>query len=74
MPRNQLKIGALFSNMKNFQSLREGSKGFGILLRPSLNKVQDIKKKLKRVIKKILHQPRKEIYKSFQQINSVLLG
>jgi len=74
MPRDQLKKSPLLSNMKNLHSLKEGIKGFGIILRPSPEKVKDIKKRLKVVIKRILHQPRKEIYKSFQQINSVLLG
>jgi RNA-directed DNA polymerase len=74
MPRDQLKKSPLLSNMKNLHSLKEGTKGFGIILRPSPEKVKDIKKRLKVIIKRILHQPRKEIYKSFQHINSVLLG
>jgi len=74
MPRDQLKKSPLFSNMKNLYSLKESFKGFGIILRPSPKKVKNIKKQLKIIIKRILHQPRKEIYKSFQQINSVLLG
>jgi 5-methylcytosine-specific restriction endonuclease McrA len=60
--------------MKNLYSIKKSTKGFGIILRPSPLKVKDIKKRLKVVIKRILHQPRKEIYKSFQQINSILLG
>jgi hypothetical protein len=74
MPRDQLKRSPLLSNMKNLHSLKEGRKGFGIILRPSPEKIKDIKKRLKVVIKRILHQSRKEIYKSFQQINAVLLG
>lgn len=74
MARDQLKRSPLLSNMKNLHSLKEGTKGFGIILRPSPEKVRDIKKRLKTTIKRILHQPRNEIYKSFQQINSVLLG
>ena len=74
MPRDQLKKSLLLSNMKNLHSLKKGIKGFGIILRPAPEKVKDIKRRLKIVIKRILHQPRKEIYKSFQQINSVLLG
>ena len=74
MPRDQLKRSPLFSNMKNFHSMKEGSKGFGIILRPSPEKIKDIKQRLKMVIKRIYQQPRKVIYKSFQQINSVLLG
>lgn len=74
MPRDQLKKSPLLSNMKNLHSLKAGTKGFGIILRPSLKKITEIKKRLKVIIKKILHQPRKKIYKSFQQINSVLSG
>jgi hypothetical protein len=74
MPRDRLKKSPLLSNMKNLYSLKKGIKGFGIILRPCPEKVKDIKKRLKVIIKRILHQPRKEIYKSFQQINSVLLG
>lgn len=74
MSRDQLKKSPLLSNMKNLHSLKEVTKGFGIILRPIPVKVKDIKKRLKVVIKRILHQPRKEIYKSFQQINFVLLG
>ena len=74
MPRDQLKRSPLLSNMKNLHYLKKGSKGFGIILRPSPEKVKNIKQRLKIVIKRILHQPRREVYKSFQQINSVLLG
>lgn len=74
MPRDQLKKSPLLSHMKNLHSLKKGTKGFGIILRPIPVKVEDIKKRLKVVIKRILQQPRKEIFKSFQQINSVLLG
>lgn len=74
MPRDQLRRSPLLSNMKNLHSMKEGSKGFGIILRPNPEKVKNIKQRLKIVIKRILHQPRREIYKSFQQINSVLLG
>nr|WAK84998.1 hypothetical proteine [Amicula sp. isolate GU52X-4 cfCalB7] len=74
MPRDQLKRSPLFLNMKNLHSLKEAGNGFGIILRPSPDEVKNIKQRLKIVIKRILHQPRKEIYKSFQQINSVLLN
>jgi len=74
MPKDQLKGSHLFSDMKNPRSLKEARKGFGIILRPSLDKVTDVKQRLNTVIKRIQHQPRKEIYKSFQQINSILLG
>jgi len=74
VPREQLKKSPLFSNMKNLHSRKEGSKGFAIILRPNSQKVKDIKKRLKVAIRRILHQPRNQIYKSFQQINSILLG
>ena len=74
MPRDQLKKSPLLSNMKNLHSLKKSTKGFGIILRPSPDEIKNIKKRLKVVIKRILHQPRKEIYKSFQQINSILSG
>ena len=74
MPRDPLKKSPLLSNIKNLHSLKKGIKGFDIILRPAPEKVKDIKRRLEIVIKRILHQPRKEIYKSFQQINSVLLG
>ena len=74
MPRDQLRRSPLLSNMKNFHSMREGIKSFGIILRPNPEKVKSIKQRLKIVIKRILHQSRREIYKSFQQINSLLLG
>jgi len=53
--------------------MKESSKDFTIILKPSSEKVKSVKQRLKIVIKKILYQPRREIYKSFQQINSVLL-
>lgn len=73
VPRDQLKKSPLLFNMKNLHSLKKSIKGFGILLRPSLERVKDIKKQLKAIIKRILHQPRQKIYKSFQIINYVLL-
>lgn len=74
MPRDQLKKSHIFYNMKNLCSLKKSTKDFGIILRPNPKKVQDIKKRLKTIIRRILHQPQEKIYKSFQQINSVLLG
>jgi RNA-directed DNA polymerase len=74
MPRDQLKKSHIFYNMKNSYSLKKSTKSFGIILRPNPKKVQDLKKRLKTIIRKILHQPQEKIYKSFQQINSVLLG
>lgn len=74
MLRKYLEKSLLFSNLKFFYSLKQNSKGFTVMLRPSVEKIKNIKKQLKIVIKKIIHQSRKEIYKSFQQINFVLLG
>lgn len=73
MPIDQLKRTQLRSNMKNLHSLKEAQKNFTIILRPSPGNVTDIKQRLKIAIRRILHQPRKEIYNSFQEINSVLL-
>lgn len=72
--KNQLKRNLLFFNMKNLHSLKKSSKNFAIILRPSPKKVKDFKKRLKIIIKKILHKPRNKIYKSFQWINFLLLG
>jgi retron-type reverse transcriptase len=74
MRRHQLGKSQLFSNTEHFHSLKKGQKDFGVILRPSPEKVKGIKKRLKIIIKRILHQPRKEIYKSFDLINSTLLG
>jgi Group II intron, maturase-specific domain len=73
VPKNLLKKSPLLSNMKNLHFLKKSIKGFGIILRPTSKKVEELKKRLKAIIKRILHQPRGEIYKSFQEINSVLL-
>lgn len=74
MPIEQLKKSPVLFNMKNLFSIKEAIKKFGILLRPQPKKVNEIKKQLKTAIKRILHQPRNKIYKSFQQINSILLS
>jgi len=74
MPRAKLKRSPLLSNFKNLHSLQKATKGFGIILRPNPAKVKSIKALLKAIIKRILHQPRKHIYKSFLQINAALLG
>ena len=74
MPRDQLEKSQLLSNTENFHSLKKSQKGFGVILRPSSEKVKNIKKRLEIIIKKILHQPHKEMYKSFDLINSTLLG
>lgn len=74
MPRAQLQGSNLLSNMKNLHSLKKGTPGFGIILRPSLERFRHIKKLLKVITKSILHQPRNLIYQSFERINSALLG
>jgi hypothetical protein len=60
--------------MKNFYYLKKINNNFFCIYRPSLERAKDIIQRLSLIIKKILYQPRKEIYKSFQQINNVLLG
>lgn len=74
MPQKQLRQSPLIKKIKNFHCLKKKIKRFGILLRPQVGKVKTIKKRLKTVIKKILHQPRDQIYKTFKLINSILLG
>ena len=73
MPKKQLRHSLLVTDMKSFHDLKN-IKRFGILLRPQIEKVKAIKKRLKIIIKKILDQPRNHIYKTFQLTNSVLLG
>lgn len=73
MPKKQLRQSPLVTDMKNFHYLKK-IKRFGILFRPPMEKVKAIKNRLKIIIKRILHQPRNNIYKTFQLINSVLLG
>jgi len=60
--------------MKNFYHLKKMNNSFFCTYLPSLDRAKDIIQRLNLIIKKILYQPRKEIYKSFQQINNVLLG
>lgn len=74
MPKRQLRQSPLVRGMQNFYCLKKKFKGFGIFLRPQIEKVTAVKKRLKTVIKKILHQPRNQIYKTFILINSILLG
>ena len=74
MPRHLLKYSPLLSNFKNLHSLKSGTYGYGILLKPLATKFSNIKKKLKFEIKKILHQPKNKIYVIFNKINSILLG
>jgi hypothetical protein len=74
MPKNQWIKNSIFFNMKNFYYLKKMNNNFFCIYRPSLERAKDIIQRLSLIIKKILYQPRKEIYKSFQQINNVLLG
>lgn len=74
MPKKQLRPSPLITDMKNFHGLKKKIKRFGVLLRPQIEKVKATKKRLKTVIKRILHQPRNQIYKTFKLINSILLG
>lgn len=67
-PKKSSKKNFLFSNKKYFHSMKK----FIVLIQPQLRKVKNVKIHLKRVIKKILYQSRKKIFKSFQQINSIL--
>jgi hypothetical protein len=60
--------------MKIFYSIKKDFKSFGILLRPQAEKIKAIKKRLKMIIKRILHEPRDQMYKAFRLINSVLLS
>ena len=74
MQKRRLRQSSLITSMKYFRCLNKKIKRFGILLRPQTEKVKAVKKRLKTVIKKILHQPRNQIYKTFNLINSILLG
>ena len=74
MARDKLQKSFLFSKVKNMNSIKKHVKEFVIFLRPQLKKLKEIKACLKIAIKKILSQPRKLVYKSFQQINSILSG
>lgn len=73
MPKKLLRHSPLNTGKGSFHDLRK-TKIFGILLRPYTEKVKAIKTRLKTIIKGIVHQPRNYIYKTFQLINSVLLG
>lgn len=74
MPKKQLRHSPLIQSIKNLHDLKKNIEGFGILLRPQIEKVKAVKTRLKIIIKKILNQPRNQIYKTFQLINSILLG
>jgi hypothetical protein len=75
MPKKQLRRSPLTRSMQNLHSLKKKkNERFGVLLRPKVEKVKAVKKRLKTVLKKILHQPRNKIYKTFKLINSILLG
>lgn len=74
MPKRQLRQSPLVTDIKNSHEFKKKVKRFSILLRPQIEKVKAIKKCLKTVIKRMLHQPRNHIYKTFQLVNSILLG
>lgn len=74
MLREQLKKSFLFSNIKNIYFMKENTQKFVIIFCPRLKKVKNVKKRLKIVIKTIFHQFRNKIYKSFQQVNLILLS
>ena len=74
MPKDQSVRSSLFYNIKNLHYLKKSKKGFCIRYRPSLKNVKDIKQRFRLLIRKILFQPYKNIYKFFYQINFILLG
>lgn len=74
MPKSRLRQSSLFPTRKYFYDITKNFQRFGILLRPQIDKFKALKKRLKAVIKKILHQSRNQIYYTFQMINSLLLG
>jgi hypothetical protein len=74
MPKKQLRQSPLVQSMKTLHDLTKKIERPGILLRPQIEKVKSVKKRLKTVIKRILNQPRNRICKAFKLINSILLG
>lgn len=75
LPLKRLKKSSLLPDMKKLFFFKKKSLSvFGILLRPQPEKIRFIKKRLTTAIRKILHQPRNQIYRSFQHINFILLG
>jgi hypothetical protein len=72
--KRRLKRSCLFSSIKSFYYIKKGFGSFGIILRPHAEKIKAVKKRLKVIIKRILHEPRDQMYKAFQLINSILLS
>lgn len=71
MLQNKMRLIHPFSAVK---SLNYAGESLGIIFRPQPAKIKAIKNRLKAVIRKILDQPRHQIYIIFQIINSILLG
>ena len=67
MPRNLLSKTRLFSNLGNLNQLKNGQKGFAIILKPKSDKLLEIKKKLKQAISRIHRVSRPQLFKVFQQ-------
>jgi len=74
MPRNLLSKTRLFSNLSNLNQLKNGQKGFAIILKPKSDKILEIKKKLKQAISRIHRVSRPQLFKVFRLVNNILLG
>ena len=73
MPRNLLRRTRLFSNLKNLNQLKTGQKGFAIIFKPRVDKILEIKKKLKQAIAKIHRVSTPQLFNIFRLINSILM-
>ena len=73
-PKVQFLKSSLFSNTKNLHYLKKSKKEFCIRHWPSLENVKNLKHRFRLLIKRILFQFYKNIYKFFYQINFILLG
>jgi hypothetical protein len=74
MPRNLLSKTRLFSNLGNLNQLKNGQKGFAIILKPKSDKILKIKKKLKQAISRIHRVSRPQLFKIFRLVNNILSG
>ena len=74
LSKKYLRHSSLTTNIKNFYCLSKNFKRFVIFLRPQIKKIKETKKRLKIIIRKILHQSWSCIYKTFQLVNFILLG
>ena len=72
--KKQLKKDSLLSNAVKSCCLKKNVKMFKIILKPSSEKVSEIKQRLKKILQKVLPQSRNEMYKYFPKISSVLLN